>query len=332
MSVARLLCALLVTLLAVVPRAAAADDASPPRSETVVSEGGVTVEAPAGALLVGQWFELVIHGPFADDAQLALAPDQDALLFDGEPERTVEVDRVVWVLKACALRDGELPIEGMSITSAGTTLPVPSFRLSVSSGLDPDVVPRMAGPLGPVELPHLTAPWGPFVWPQVLLLALLFMSIVRGTRVVPVFVRRTPPDQLAIEALGRLRLRLPSGPEGVVPFVVEVSDVLRRYIEGRFDLHAPARTTEEFLIEVARRDDAVAEREETLGGFLTACDLVKFARARPGREELLHLLGTAETFVEETRFLPSDDDTTVDDELDDADASPSGARAPELVA
>ena len=283
------------------PRAVAADEGDHGRSETVASQDGIVVEAPATPLLVGDWFEIVVHGPFAADAKLVPDPEQDALLVSGSATRSLEVDRVVFVQRVCAYRDGELSIEGWTVSSGGESLPVPAFGLRVGSGLDPDTQPRLAGPLPPVALPMPRGPIGVLLWPPVLLLVLLATLIVRTTRPVPVFVRRTPPDQLAIDALQRLRLHLPTDADGISPFVVDVSDVLRRYIEGRFDLHAPARTTEEFLLEVARRDDAVAEREETLGGFLTSCDLVKFARARPGREELLALLATAESFVEETR-------------------------------
>jgi len=83
--------------------------------------------------------------------------------------------------------------------------------------------------------------------------------------------------------------------------VVAVSDVLRTYIEGKFAIHAPTQTTEEFLHAVGHRHDAVAERRQLLQDFLTRCDLVKFAALRPPPATAVSMLDVAATFVEETR-------------------------------
>src|SRR5690606_20874216 len=61
-----------------------------------------------------------------------------------------------------------------------------------------------------------------------------------------------PPHVTALRALARLRNAPRTTPEEVERFYTEVSQVLRRYLEDRFGLHAPERTTEEFLPEVER--------------------------------------------------------------------------------
>jgi hypothetical protein len=106
---------------------------------------------------------------------------------------------------------------------------------------------------------------------------------------------------VAIEALTKLRLHLPRTSEEVRPFVIEVSDVLRVYMEQVFEIHAPAQTTEEFLEEAASRHDALGERRETLAEFLIGCDLVKYAGERPAPASAEPLIDTVESFVEETR-------------------------------
>jgi hypothetical protein len=109
-----------------------------------------------------------------------------------------------------------------------------------------------------------------------------------------------PPELVAAEALARLRGRLPRSHDEVPAFVVEVSGVLRAYIEARFGLHAPESTTEEFL-PTATAHPALAGHREMLARFLTGCDLVKFARHRPEPASMGELLATAEGFVEATR-------------------------------
>ena len=83
-------------------------------------------------------------------------------------------------------------------------------------------------------------------------------------------------------------------------FCIAVSDATRLYLEERFDLHAPERTTEEFLKELRRTHHLNADQKLTLGEFLEQCDLVKFARLEPTESELRSLYRIAERLVEET--------------------------------
>jgi hypothetical protein len=84
------------------------------------------------------------------------------------------------------------------------------------------------------------------------------------------------------------------------PFVIAVSDAARWYLEERFNFRAPERTTEEFLHELQRTDRLTREQKESLGEFLTNCDLVKFAKYEPGEAELRALHASAIRLVEET--------------------------------
>lgn len=79
-----------------------------------------------------------------------------------------------------------------------------------------------------------------------------------------------------------------------------VSDVLREYVEERFDLHAPERTTEEFMGELRVSTKLHADHKSLLEDFLSRCDLVKFARFEPAQPELQSLLDSALRFVDET--------------------------------
>jgi hypothetical protein len=88
------------------------------------------------------------------------------------------------------------------------------------------------------------------------------------------------------------------------PFVVAVSDTARAYLEERFNFHAPERTTEEFLRELAGTKLLLPEQKESLGEFLASCDLVKFAKYEPGENELRELHASALRLVEETEPQP----------------------------
>lgn len=83
-------------------------------------------------------------------------------------------------------------------------------------------------------------------------------------------------------------------------FCTLVSDTARHYLEERFDFHAPERTTEEFLRELAGTKLLLPEQKESLGGFLESCDLVKFAKYEPQENELRGLHSAALRLIEET--------------------------------
>jgi hypothetical protein len=88
------------------------------------------------------------------------------------------------------------------------------------------------------------------------------------------------------------------------PFCIAVSDTVRLYLEERFDFRAPERTTEEFLHELQATDLLLPDQKQTLGEFLSVCDMVKFARYEPGRPELQALHDSAVRLVDETEPRP----------------------------
>jgi hypothetical protein len=100
------------------------------------------------------------------------------------------------------------------------------------------------------------------------------------------------PLEIALAALQRLRQDEPP----VEEFYTRLSDIVRHYIEDQFGLRAPERTTEEFLAEAT----LPAEHMQSLGAFLAEADLVKFARHRPGKQDMERAFGAAEKFVCDT--------------------------------
>jgi hypothetical protein len=88
------------------------------------------------------------------------------------------------------------------------------------------------------------------------------------------------------------------------PFCVLVSDTVRLYLEERFNFCAPERTTEEFLHELQATDLLLPDQKQSLGEFLSVCDMVKFARYEPGRPELQAMHGSATRLVDETEPQP----------------------------
>jgi hypothetical protein len=84
-------------------------------------------------------------------------------------------------------------------------------------------------------------------------------------------------------------------------FGIAASEVIRDYIEKRFDVVATQRTTEEFLQTLLQSsNEALARHRSLLAEFLQQCDFVKFAGASLAVTDMESLFGSARGFVLET--------------------------------
>jgi LPXTG-motif cell wall-anchored protein len=127
-------------------------------------------------------------------------------------------------------------------------------------------------------------------------LAALLLLRRRKEKVTPLLA----PWEIARQRLQTLKERkLPeSGKFG--PYYVDLTAILRYYIEDRFHLHAPEQTTPEF-IEAARECGIFSdEQQQMLSGLLRHSDRVKFARYEPSVEEMNRSFVLVERFVHET--------------------------------
>lgn len=108
-----------------------------------------------------------------------------------------------------------------------------------------------------------------------------------------------PPEDIAYESLRRLvALNLIDKGE-IELFFIHISGILRQYIENRFNVRAPERTTEEFLLE-ASIEPALNLHRAHLAEFLRVCDQVKFARFEPDESAIQQAFDVVKRFIEET--------------------------------
>lgn len=114
----------------------------------------------------------------------------------------------------------------------------------------------------------------------------------------PVYV---PAHTLALQRLAALMQRRLVEAGRFDDFYTEASQILRRYIEDRFGLHAPERTTEEFLVECRASSRLLPDDEAILKTFLGHCDMVKFAAVIPSTPEAEGVAATVRRFIERTQ-------------------------------
>jgi hypothetical protein len=149
----------------------------------------------------------------------------------------------------------------------------------------------------PVDIPN---PWLWLWWSLgVLVFALTIYFFWRwwnSNQAAKKIERIIPPHERARKKL-EAALRIISEPE---QFTVVVADTIRVYLEERFSFRAPERTTEEFLHELQNTEHLTPDQKQSLGEFLSRCDLVKFARYQPTEIELRELHAAANRLIDET--------------------------------
>ena len=106
----------------------------------------------------------------------------------------------------------------------------------------------------------------------------------------------------AVSHLRRLEDKGAPDTDAADSWFVELSAIVRRYLEGRYEIRAPELTTEEFLQVAIARPELTTEHRKLLEAFLERCDRVKFAGYRPDAEESIATLAAARGFVEDTRL------------------------------
>jgi len=180
------------------------------------------------------------------------------------------------------------------MTNAGSTVLVPAPGRDGSGGIE-----DIRGVKPPVAIPSVWTWLGPvLIGLAVALLAALLVWYWRRRRgrtaalpavIIPPHVRARERLRGALELIGQPK-----------PFCIAISHGLRVYLEERFQLRAPERTTEEFLDELQSSPRLSLRQKESLGEFLVGCDLVKFARHEPTEPELRELFEAAMRLVDET--------------------------------
>lgn len=155
-------------------------------------------------------------------------------------------------------------------TPAATPAPAPTPAATPLPDLDlRDIAP-------PVEF--FPYPWWQVALAAVLALALLSLLVYFAWRILSRPRPSAPPllpRASALQALEALRASLATAEPRTFSF--QVSEVLRRYVEGAYGIHALEQTTPEFLAAIAAAKTFTPEQRVTLAQFCHASDRAKFA-------------------------------------------------------
>ena len=254
----------------------------------------VTVGHPAGA-------DVTMDEPGRSNAVRVLDRRWGEPVRDGDGERTEAVFRLTsFEIGSHAAFTGSVRVARG--TQEVVSVDVPVVAVAVESSLRGDEK-ELRGLKGPVDWAP-AIPRGLWVFPLVALLALaaalLAVRLLRRVRAPAPPPPLPPAHDVALADLQALLSRGWIEAGEAEPFYVELSRIVRAYIERRFGLQAPERTTEEFIREAAESNALAPVHQRVTRDFLVHSDLVKFARARPGAEEMQAAAKAAERLVRET--------------------------------
>jgi hypothetical protein len=273
---------------------------------TAVYPAGLTINLPIGVELAG--VEIV-------------GVEESPAVPTGDGFRKV----FTFALQRFEIGDASVPpFELTAVTPDGevSTIQVPASKFVVDSLTINEPSPERRGeerPLSP-DFPNEAIEWIVYgLLVGVLLAALIWWLFRRffARGPAPVIVPAIPPDQVAIEALNSLEeRRVPMLERGEsATYYLDLTDITKAYIEGRFEIAAMDRTTDELREVLVKGDANLGPLSATdVLAFLDRSDLIKFARVSPSSDEaredlesVRELVAKAETALRAARAAATAD-------------------------
>ena len=128
--------------------------------------------------------------------------------------------------------------------------------------------------------------------------AFIYFRKQRCTKEEPVALLR-PPEEIAMEEL-RMLLEAKLIEKGMIKeYYIRISDIVRKYIEGKYKIFALDKTTWELYQEM-RLKKLQRAHVDKIRDFLEDCDLVKFAKYIPTHKEIELAYTSAKEIIKET--------------------------------
>jgi len=157
----------------------------------------------------------------------------------------------------------------------------------------------------------------------VILFVIALIYVIRkrkkGEAIIPRKLQpQRPPHEIAYEELQRLADSDWLETKKIKLYFSEISDIIRRYVEGRYQIIAMEMTTTEVLDQLQSIEiDGI--HFELFVIFLEACDLVKFAKYIPSENENKEIMNQAVQIVDETKWIePIFEEAEGKDEITDS--------------
>jgi hypothetical protein len=156
-----------------------------------------------------------------------------------------------------------------------------------------------------------------------LLLFLAYLIYLKWSKKEPLFVKKEKPKEpahlVAFRDLDNLKKELLWQKGLVKEYHSRLTEVLRVYIEDRFDILAMESTTDEIIGALKSGGQLDKELNQSLFNMLSRADFVKFAKASPLADENEQSLTFAYQFVNKTKPVEVLENVDEDNKLENAE-------------
>ena len=187
---------------------------------------------------------------------------------------------------------------GIDLKKDELTLKIPFFKSTEIPNLKNQL--SIAGKIEKTE--QIKASKGRIYWliivVVVLIIILLYWFVFRKNKEKE---KVLTPWALALLNLHNLSDNFKSGNLNPVKCISSLTDIVRNYLEDRFEIHAPRQTTEEFLRNMENWSSPLNNKDRNfLRDFMTSADMIKFAKHEASKEQIETAIARAEQLVDET--------------------------------
>jgi hypothetical protein len=253
---------------------------------------------------------LTVEGPELPDGSVTLlGRSADWEVQAGQPEtETLAAGRKRWRqrFQLSPRKPGALLLEPLPLRLGEQEITWTPVAVVVSTEVTKADVQELRDVLPPEPVPP-PPPWWPWWLPWAALgLGVTVLGLggwLLGRRLFIDQVIPATPAEWALSELERLEQRdLPAAGQGQ-RYHALLSNLVRRYVERRFGLHAPRQTTAEFLRGLQALPELQSATRELLGDLLARCDLVKFAGVVPSADDCRAAAALAREFVQATAVV-----------------------------
>jgi hypothetical protein len=234
---------------------------------------------------------------------------------DHDPVR--QNDQIVqirdYIISTFDVGEYEIPAVAVQFTVAGDTarkeLKTESIKINVES-----LKPSETGDIRDIKPPfEIERDWKSIIRISAAALAIILIGILifyfikrrrEGKSLLPMREKPARPShEVALEALDNLVKSSLLADGELKQFYIQLSDIIRTYVEGRYFIIALEMTTGQ-LISTMRQSNIESEVIQLIENFLVTCDFVKFAKYRPTQEETDVIVTQAYDIVNTTKLLP----------------------------
>jgi hypothetical protein len=211
------------------------------------------------------------------------------------------------VLTAIPKHAGKTPIWAVSVKCGGQTITVPYAELDIATKITGGVSLDDIG----LKPQMIDSPvWYVYAIAAGLILSALILLwlLLRRKRIgEPIEINPLTAQEIAMQRLAAL-LASHKQESDAKGFFIELSDIVRWYVERLTGIRAPELTTEEFLHKIAKPaphqwgggqlPNLFAGSLKPLIPFLESADIVKFAKHQPTVDEMMLAYRRAEEFIQ----------------------------------